>query len=150
MTLIVFCVISVVIVLISFFQRRSEAKIRRNYIRQHRIVLSLLVLLWIAPIWSNILLRMDLHATLLFDVVNKAAFFCIVSTTGVITIARMAFDKFLRQRVSHHRCRSSKCCACVCRRSGRCRVRMRRAHPVQCGSRKKSRNKFGTCLFLAR
>jgi hypothetical protein len=95
-TLIVFCVISIIIVLISFLQKRSQAKIRRDYIKHHRIVLILLVLLWIAPIWTNVLIHLGEESSLLFDIVNKTAFFCIVSSTGIINVVRMAFDKFLR------------------------------------------------------
>jgi hypothetical protein len=102
--LMVFCGISIVIVGMSFLQRRSETKIRRDYIKHHRIILSLLVVLWVAPIWSNILIRTDSESIILFDVLNKAAFFCMVISTGVVCVARMTFDPFLRQRVKRMLC----------------------------------------------
>jgi hypothetical protein len=95
----------------SFLQQRSEAKIRRDYIKHHRIILSLLVLLWVAPIWTNILIQAGEDNTFLFDILNKTSFFCIVSSTGIVCVARMTFDQFLRQRVHGCSCRSNGCFA---------------------------------------
>lgn len=98
--------VSVLIVGVSFFQGRSPAKIRSDYIKHHRIVLSLLVFLWVAPVWSNILLLTGTHHdSLMFRILNKIAFFSIVASTGVVNIARMVFDKYLRQRVKAMRYR---------------------------------------------
>ena len=84
---------------LSFCQTRSRSTIRSDYIRQHRTVLGLLVLLWGVPICSNILIRLDQTDSSTFDVLNTIAFFCILASTGVVNIVRMAFDKYLRQKV---------------------------------------------------
>ena len=102
--LIVFCGISIIIVGMSFLQRRSETKIRRDYIKHHRIILSLLVLLWVAPIWFNIMIRTTSESTPLLDILNKVSFFCMLSSTGVVCVTRMAFDPYLRARVKNMLC----------------------------------------------
>jgi hypothetical protein len=91
--------VSMVIVMISLFQSSSQAKIRMEYIKHHRIILILLVLMWLPPIYTNFLIRMGDETSSLFDIANKLSFFCIISLTGVISIVRMIFDKFLREKV---------------------------------------------------
>jgi hypothetical protein len=73
------------------------------------MILCLLVALWIAPIYSNVLIRIDQMDSTLFDIMNKASFFCMVGSTGIINIVRIGYDSFLRQKVSVLACRSSKC-----------------------------------------
>jgi hypothetical protein len=48
-----------VIILVSFFGSGSRAKIRQDYIKHHRIILVLLVLMWLPPIYTNFLIRLD-------------------------------------------------------------------------------------------
>lgn len=67
-------------------------------------MLGLLVLLWGVPICSNILIRLDQTDSSIFDVLNTIAFFCILASTGIVNIVRMAFDKFLRQKVQDMMC----------------------------------------------
>lgn len=99
-----FCLLSAVIIVLSFFQTKSKSRIRSDYIRQHRTVLGLLVLLWGVPICSNILIRLDQTDSDTFDVLNTIAFFCILASTGIVNIVRMAFDKYLRQKVMEMIC----------------------------------------------
>jgi hypothetical protein len=108
--LVVFCLVAVGIIGMSFCQGRGQAKIRREYIRHHRIILTLLLLMWLPPILANFLIRLDQTDSPLFDVANKLAFFFMVALTGVITLVRIAYDRFLREKVQHGGCRLGKCC----------------------------------------
>lgn len=101
MALLLFCIVAIIIIGMSFCQGKGQAKIRREYIRHHRIILILLLLTWIPPIMTNFLIRLDQMETPLFDIANKLAFFFMVTLTGVITIVRIAYDRFLREKVSY-------------------------------------------------
>ena len=98
------------IILVSFLGSGSKAKIRQDYIKHHRIILLLLVVMWLPPIYTNFLIRLDRLDSPLFDLANKVSFFCMIALTGVITIVRIAFDKFLRQKVRIWVFRSKLCC----------------------------------------
>jgi hypothetical protein len=56
-TLIAFTILSLIIIALSFFTKHNQSPIRRTYIRQHRVILFMLVLLWACPIASNILIQ---------------------------------------------------------------------------------------------
>lgn len=99
--------ISAVIVLLSWTQKRSTSHIRSSYIKQHRSLLCLLVLFWAAPIWTNILILKGDMSSELFDIVNKVAFFCIIGSSGVMNLIRMCFDRYLRKKVAVLSSRSS-------------------------------------------
>jgi hypothetical protein len=107
-TLVLFCVVSIVIVLMSFFQSSGQARIRREYIRHHRIILILLVVMWLPPIYTNFLIRLDQLDAPLFDLANKLSFFCMLGLTGVISVVRMLSDKYLRERVRAMVCRERR------------------------------------------
>ena len=105
----VFGVVSLVVILMSFFQKAGRAKIRRDYIRQHRIVLMLLVLLWVCPVALNFLIRLKMEDVKAFHYLNIATFFSLVSSSGIITLYRIASDPYLRQRVHFSSCRPRHC-----------------------------------------
>lgn len=104
-----FCLVAVVIIGMSFCQGQGQAKIRREYIRHHRIILTLLLLMWLPPILANFLIRLDQTDSPLFDITNKLAFFFMVALTGIITFVRIAYDRFLREKVRHRRYRLRRC-----------------------------------------
>jgi hypothetical protein len=99
-TLVLFVTISVIIIVLSFFTTSSQSEIRKSYIRQHRATLLLLVLLWICPIWSNFKIHILGNDKDQMSPINILAFFSIVSSSGIITLARIIFDSYLRKRVS--------------------------------------------------
>lgn len=92
--------ISAVIVVLSWMQKRCTSQIRSSYIKQHRSLLCLLVLFWAPPIWTNILILKGDMSSELFDIVNKIAFFCIISSSGIMNLIRMCFDHYLRKQVT--------------------------------------------------
>lgn len=87
------------IIVLSFFTSKSQSEIRKSYIRQHRATLFLLVLLWVCPIWSNFKIHFLGKELDQFAAINVLAFFSIVSSSGIITVARLVFDSFIRKRV---------------------------------------------------
>ena len=95
-----FAVVSLIVILISFCQKAGKAKIRRDYIRQHRIVLILLVVLWVCPVTLNFFIKLNLEQTDAFHYLNIASFLSLVSSSGIITLYRIASDPYLRQRVA--------------------------------------------------
>lgn len=105
----VFVAISIIIIVLSFFTSKSLSEIRKSYIRQHRATLFLLVLLWICPIWSNLKIHFFGNNHDQFAAINILAFFSIVSSSGLITVARLSFDSYVRKRVCSIRYRSSLC-----------------------------------------
>lgn len=108
-TILVFVVISVIIIVLSFFTNKSQSNIRKSYIRQHRATLLLLVLLWICPIWANVKIHFLDITKDQFSPINILAFFSIVSSSGIITIARIIFDSYIRKRVHMGEDRSYLC-----------------------------------------
>ena len=91
--------ISFVIILLSFFTSSRQSEIRKVYIRQHRTTLLILVLMWVCPIWANINLHFVEEDDNQFSVINILAFFCIVSSSGIIVLTRIVFDSYLRKKV---------------------------------------------------
>ena len=72
---------------------------RNSYIKQHRTILFILVVMWICPIWTNIEIQYVKSEDLEVSAINTLAFFSIVSSSGIITIVRACFDGYLRKKV---------------------------------------------------
>jgi len=51
-----FYLISLFIIIMSYFGVKDVGKIRLKYIQHHRIILYVLVGVWVCPIWTNILI----------------------------------------------------------------------------------------------
>lgn len=104
-TILVFVVVSLIIIVLSFLTKKHQSDIRKSYIRQHRATLFLLVLLWACPIWANVKIHFLNIITDQFSPINILAFFSIVSSSGIITMARIIFDPYIRNRVTPFRFR---------------------------------------------
>lgn len=119
---------------------KNKMAIRQTYISQHRTMLILLVLLWVCPIWVNLLFKYNINDENQFDYVNTIAFFCLVSSSGLVNLVRIYYDKFLRLNVKVLRFRLKP--YLLLKQLQLVELPMRNPKP------KYKSNKFGICLYL--
>ena len=103
--LIVFYILSLVIMLLSF-RKREEAQIRTKYIKHHRIIIICLVLVWLVPLTSNFLILAGFDTkeatssqSTAFQIMNIISFFSLVLSGGIVNIVRFSTDKYLWSQI---------------------------------------------------
>jgi hypothetical protein len=55
--------------------------------------------MWVCPIWINIKIQYLQEEDTEQSIINILAFFSIVSSSGIIVLARVIFDSYMRKKV---------------------------------------------------
>ena len=77
------------------YQQPQNNEIRTKYIKHHRIILLLLVLVWAFPMATNILILTGDENSQLFKICNLASFVSLLISGGLLTSVRFLTDSFL-------------------------------------------------------
>lgn len=73
--------------------------ISAKYIQHHRVILFVLLLCWVCPLYTNILIYNGDKTSELFYIVNLIAFISLLLLGAIVNIVRFYHDSYLWERV---------------------------------------------------
>lgn len=98
-----FFLVSLFITIVSF-RSPQNSEIRSKYIRHHRIIMLVLVVVWAFPLATNILILLKDESSMLFKVFNMASFVSLLVSGGLVSIVRFSTDSYLWLQVKKAVC----------------------------------------------